>query len=211
VRKPIDSAIVLAISTAILYSWSTANFHGYLTTAKLDSDMMERSFHQVIYSGLVLSFGPILFALISYACALFVYSHAIFPCYIDYVRSGIGAKRKVVKFRRFWVGKRIAPAIERREKSRFNKVGVYTLLALLFIISLVYFEKKGSLQANEVLGNYLTNNEKSDGIIEVNINNTKKIMRFLACGEKNCAGIEVDSRRIYYFPQSSGFSFVYSK
>lgn len=41
-KKPIDSAILLAACTALLYSWSTANYHGFLTTVGLDSDMMER-------------------------------------------------------------------------------------------------------------------------------------------------------------------------
>ena len=54
----IDSAIFLAGFTAVLYAWSTAYYNGYLHVLHLDSDMMERSFHQVIYNGLLISFSP---------------------------------------------------------------------------------------------------------------------------------------------------------
>lgn len=208
-RKPIDSAILLAVCTALLYSWSTANYHGFLTTVGLDSDMMERSFHQVIYSGLVVSFVPILLMLFFVAFALFIWSHTILPSYTDWVRGSVNSKRRVIKFRRYWIGKRITPTIEKNEKSRFNRAAIYSLSGFVFIVSLVYFENKGQQQAKDIIAKHLAGENNPSNMISVVIGGNNKTLRYLSCGVKNCAGIEDDSNRIYYFSQSSGHSFIY--
>lgn len=208
-KKPIDSAILLAACTALLYSWSTANYHGFLTTVGLDSDMMERSFHQVIYSGLVVSFAPILLMLFLVAFVSFIWSHAILPSYIDWVRASVKSKRRVIKFRRYWIGKRITPTIEKNEKSRFNRAAIYSLSGFVFIVSLVYFENKGQQQAKDIIAKHLAGENNPGNMISVVIGSNDKTLRYLSCGAKNCAGIEDDSNRIYYFSQSSGHSFIY--
>lgn len=208
-RKPLDSAIFLAACTALLYSWSTANYHGFLTTVNLDSDMMERSFHQVIYSGLVVSFGPILLIFFLIAITLFFWSHAILPSYIDWVRGSVKSKRRVVKFRRYWIGKRITPAIEKQEKKRFNYAALYSLSCFAFIVSLVYFENKGHQQAKDILAKHMADDNSTASMVSVVIGENEKSLRYLGCGAKNCAGIERNSNRVYYFSQSSGYSFIY--
>ena len=207
--KSIDSAIFLAVCTALLYSWSTANYHGFLIAASLDSDMMERSFQQVIYGGLIVSFGPILLMLFIASLSLYFWSHAILPSYIDWVRSSVRSKRRVIKFRRFWIGKRITPAIEKQEKSRFNRIALYSLSGVAFILSLVYFENKGQQQANEVLEKHMASDNSPGSMITVSINKSEKTLRYLGCGAKNCAGIEKKSNKVYYFPQSVGYSYTY--
>lgn len=208
--KSVDSAILLAVCTAILYSWSTANYHGFLITANLDSDMMERSFHQVIYGGLVISFGPILLMLVVASPSLFFWSHAILPSYIDWVRGSIRSKRRVIKFRRYWVGKRITPVIEKQEKSRFNRIAVYSIAGVVFICSLAYFENKGQQQASEIIEKHIASDNSPSSMITVLINKGEKTLRYLGCGAKNCAGIKEKSNKIYYFSQSSGYSFTYA-
>ncbi|ATD07094.1 hypothetical protein SIO17_08605 [Pseudoalteromonas piscicida] len=208
--KPIDSAIFLAVCTALLYSWSTANYHGFLISVRLDSDMMERSFHQVIYGGLIISFGPILLTLVVASLSLYFWSHAILPSYIDWVRGSIRSKRRVIKFRRYWIGKRISPAIEKQEKSRFNRITFYSLAGLAFIFSLAYFENKGQQQAAEILEKHMADDNSSGSMITVFINKSEKTLRYLGCGAKNCAGIEEKSNKVYYFSQSSGYSFTYT-
>ncbi len=209
-RKPMDSAILLAVCTALLYSWSTANYHGFLTTVSLDSDMMERSFHQVIYSGLVVSFGPVLLMLFLVTFTLYIWSHAVLPSYIDWVRGSIKTKRRIIRFRRYWIGKRISPAIEKHEKSRFNHAALCSLAGVVFILSLVYFEDLGQQQAKDIITKHATEENSLGSMISVVINKKEKSLRYLSCGEKNCAGIEAKSNKIYYFSQSSGYSFSYA-
>ncbi|WP_028672441.1 hypothetical protein [Saccharospirillum impatiens] len=210
-RKPIDSAIFLGACTAILYSWSTANYHGFLKAASLDSDMMERSFHQVIYGGLVISFGPILLMLLVVSLSLFFWSHAVLPSYIDWVRGSVKSKRRVIKIRRYWIGKRTAPSIEKQEKFRFNRVALCSLAGVGFVLSLAYFEYKGYQQANEVIYKHMASNNSPGSMIAVLINKSEKELRYLGCGAKNCAGIEENTNKVYYFTQSSGYSFTYTR
>lgn len=208
-RKSIDSAVLLATCTAVLYSWSTANYHGFLITVNLDPDMMERSFHQVIYSGFLVSFGSILSILFLIALSLLLWSHGILPDYIKYVRSSIKSKRRIIKFRHYWMGNKIISALEKQERNRFNYFLLYSFIGLAFILSLVYFEGKGQQHAKNIIERHLSGENDPTAIISVVIDDHKKILRYLGCGAKNCAGIEEETNRIYYFSQSSGYSVIY--
>ena len=77
------------------------------------------------------------------AFALDLWSHAILPSYIDWVSGGVRSKKRIIQIRRYWIGKRVTPAIEKQEKSRFNHIALYSLAGLAFILSLVSFEDKG--------------------------------------------------------------------
>lgn len=206
-RRSIDGAIFLAGLTAILYTWSTAAYNGYLDVAKLDADMMERSFHQVIYGGLLVSFGPILLLAILSAIALYVYSHALLPSYIDWIRGSVKIKRKVVKVRRFWVGKRNSPPVELRAKSIFSKAALLTLFGVAYICSLVYFERNGSQKAKDDIETHIKHENKPVQMIKVELNQKMRILKLLKCGARNCAGIEEDTNEIYYFPSFNSFSY----
>lgn len=210
-RKNIDSAMLIAICTAILYSWSTANYQGFLSTAKLDPDIMERSFHQVIYSGLLISFAPIIITIIIATVFIFIYAHALLPMYIDYLKTGIKAKRNIINLKYFWVGKRKTPQIEIRARKFFNRVACLSLVAIVFIGTMFFAEAKGSKKAKDLLKDHFDVNKHKYSSIEVEIDGEKKELRGLACGVKNCAGIHASSNIIYYFPILSGFSYVYKK
>jgi len=210
VTKFIDSAILLTVCSALLFSWSTAHYHGFLVTAQLDSDLMERSFHQVIYSGLVLAIFPLFIISFSVSALLYCYSHMLLPEYVNLVRRSYKVKRKVVKLRKFWVGKRVAPDIEKREKKRFNHFFIIFVVATSFLISLVYFENKGQSHAKETLEFHQKGETSSKNTILVPYKKGSKTLHYLGCGSKNCAGIEPKTNRIFYFSQSTGFSFVHA-
>ena len=116
-RKTFDSAFLLALITAVVYCWSTARYNGFLHAANLDTDMMERNFHQVMYSGLVISFKYLLEFLIVVTLIWLLYAHLILPIYVDCLRNSIKLRRKAVKLRRFCLGKRKDTIIEKREKN----------------------------------------------------------------------------------------------
>ena len=207
--KFIDSAVFLVVCTAVLFSWSTANYNGFLLVAGLDTDMMERSFHQVIYSGFILSFGPVVLILIILLVSLYLYSHAILPAYVDLLRGSYKLKRKAVKIRNFLSGERETPELERKAKIMFNRFAIVCVVATAFISGLVYFEMKGQSGAKKILQNHLKGIASQRSMISVKINDTEKTLRYLSCGSKNCAGIEEKTNKVYYFSESSGFSFVH--
>lgn len=208
-KRTIDSAIFLAVITALLFSWSTAHYHGFLRVAQLDPDTMERSFYQAIYSGMVVSFLPILLLLFFTTVILFVYSHTILPIYIDYVRSGVKAKRRVVKSRRYWIGKRVSPSVEVNSKNHFNKSALFAFSGGLFILSLVYFERQGQDTATEILNAHLSGENSPSNMVTVKVDGETKVLTYLGCGSNNCAGIEEKTNIVFIFPQSNGYSFKY--
>ncbi|OZG73095.1 hypothetical protein BTA51_11400 [Hahella sp. CCB-MM4] len=210
-KRSIDSAIFLAAFTGLLYTWSTAYYHGYLGVMGLDADMMERSFHQVIYGGLLNSFSPIFAILLLATPILFLYSNAVLPSYIDWVRGSVRAKKRVIKFRHFWFGKRNEAYVERRAKKITSNVAIFTAFVFLYIVSLVYFEHKGVIKAKAILEKHVTGKNKFTDMINVVIGDDRKFLRFLACGENNCAGIENKSNYIYYFSSSSGYSYLHQE
>lgn len=208
-KNGVDSTIFLAGLTAALYTWSTAHYNGFLNVLRLDSDMMERSFHQVIYNGLIVSFAPVLLGLILFAFLLYLYSYALLPSYMNWVRGSIGAKRKVIKVRRFWFGKRKRPAAELRAKAIFVKVAILALFGFLYIISLAYFESEGKMKAKTLIESHLEGKNKKINMVNIQINKKEKTLRFLGCGTRNCAGIEESTNLIFYYPSSIGYSYLH--
>lgn len=57
--KFIDSAAFIAILTSYFYCVGTVYTNGYLGVFGLDSDLLERNFHQVIYSGFISAYSGI--------------------------------------------------------------------------------------------------------------------------------------------------------
>lgn len=210
-RLSLDSAVFLAGFTAVLYTWSTAYYNGFLGVLRLDADMMERSFHQVIYSGLLISFAPALLILIFSAFLSYLYSHGLLPAYIDWVRKSIQSKRKAVKLRRFWFGKRNSPPIELRAKAFFTKIALLTLLGILYVTSLVYFEFEGKKGAKELIEAHMAGKNKPNQMIKTRINKEEKSLIFLGCGTRNCAGIEEKTNLIFYYASSLSYSYPHQE
>jgi len=165
----------------------------------------------VIYGGFIVSFGEIIIMLFVITCVLYLWSHAIFPSYIDRVRGSVRSKRRVIKFRHDWVGNRIPSIIEKKAKSRSNNAALYLLSSLVFLLSLLYFEDKGGQKAKEIIEKHVAVEISQGSMVSVVIGKDEKILRYLTCGAKNCAGIEQKSNKIYYFSQSSGHSFSYAQ
>ena len=204
-----DSAVFIAGFTALLYTWSTAFHHGFLYTLRLDADMMERSFHQVIYSGLLISVAPVIILLLFSAFILFLYSHLMLPSYIDWAKKSIKTKRKIVKFRRSWLGKRSSPPIELRAKALFAKVALFAFVGFFYVVSLAYFESLGNDYANDTIRNHLESKNDPTEIVKLKIDKEERNLRFLGCGSRVCAGIEEDTNLVVYYSSSMGYSYLY--
>ncbi len=170
---------------------------------------MERNFHQVIYSGLLISFVPIITILLLAWTALLIWSHLILPTYVDWIRRKFSHRRKMVKFRRFWFGRRNEAEIEKSAKSLFTRVSIGLLLSVFYILSLIYFESIGTNKAEVVLDNHNSSKNKTEHMIQVEIENKLKKLRFLACGARTCAGIEEETNLVYYFSATTSYSFLH--
>jgi len=206
-KRLLESAVFLAISTAILFSWSTAHYHGYLDVTKLSPEMMTKNFNQIVYDGFVRSGFPITLLLLLIAAVLFLYSHMILPAWIDHLRGSFKAKRFAVKLQRHFIGRRVDTDYEKKSKSNFNTAAVSFIALFIFMMSLVIFDAYGRAKAQNIYNELKEGKFAENSIIEVKIDNKLRTLRFLECGSKNCAGIEPKTNSIYYFPQSIGYRF----
>lgn len=210
INKLIDSGLIITFATAFLYCVSTAQNGGYLSVLLLDTDILDRNLDQILYNGFIISFYPVTMGIFIYLCWRFVFSHMILPEFIDWLRHSYSARRKVVKLKKTWFGRRKDSPLEIHEKYKTRKVGFYFMLFICFILSLVYFEKQGKKGAMELLQSIESNRIAETNLINVNIDDEIRHLHLLVCGARNCAGIESETKRIYYFPQM-GHSYRYEK
>ncbi|MCE8017705.1 hypothetical protein HOP62_16625 [Halomonas sp. MCCC 1A17488] len=209
-KMGVDSAIFLAAFTALLYTWSTAYYHGYIGVLNLNADMMERNFHQIIYDGFLISFAPVLVILIISAMCLWAYSHAVLPSYTDWLKSSVGRKRKVVRVRRLFFGCRGETVLELRAKSSTVKAALFAFAGIFYIVSLGFFDREGKVRAEEFLSVIASEDHHYSRVINAQVGGEIKKLIFIRCGVRNCAGLEKNEGVIYYFDSSSGYSFTYA-
>ncbi len=207
-----ESGLILALATVFLYCAGSAEYGGYLGTLFLDPDVLNRDFHEILYRGFVVSFDLIIKVFLVYVAGRYAYSYGILPEYNDRKWHRFSAPRKVKKFKKSWFKSSNATwresPLEIREKQHAHAAAIYGLLFFVFIWSLVHFERHGKETAEALLLNIRLNQTVESNFIDVNINNEKKHLYFLACGARNCAGMEIETMKVYYFPQN-GHSYRY--
>ncbi len=198
----LNSAVLLAAATAYLYCVSTAHYGGYLSPLRLDADVLDRNFHQALYSGFLISFTPTFVVLFAYGAARLIYSHCVLPAINDLLRQSASRRRIFLKLRRGWFGKRKDSAYEKRQKQHTMSVLLYVAMAFAFIFSLVYFESLGKKAALVTLERMEANPQPISEMVRVKIDDQVRSLFYLACGARNCAGIEASTKMVYYFPQN---------
>jgi len=205
----LDSAVILAAITALLYTWSTAHYQGYLVSLRLDFDVMERNFHQILYNGLLISFFPMVVLACLGSFVLFTYSHLLIPFYVHQVRKSTRIKKSVVRYRISWFGRLNSPEIEVNAKGYFNQSLLVILFILFYLPSLIYFERLGVKRAKDLVANHYGGKNSAENMVNVKIQKKDKRLRFLGCGARNCAGIEEDTNLIFYYSISTGYSYLH--
>lgn len=84
------------------------------------------------------------------------------------------------------------------------------LFLTLFLGSFYWAYEKGKSRGGKIM-DYYENKDGGEGTeILVFIRGTQTRGVFIGCGAENCAAIERGTRRIFYFPQSLGYSFLLS-
>ena len=211
IKNPLlNSAVFLAAATGFLYCAGTAYFGGYLGSLRLDADVLDRNFHQVLYQGFFVSFGPVLLGLLAYLAVVLLYTGVVLPHLTDWLRTTPANKRRYVKARKRWIRKRKSTIAEKLQQQRLFGALRYTVLGILFILALVYFEWQGRKMASPILKQIGSQKiTDSSSIIHVKVNEQEKSLLYLGCGARNCAGLDLSSKTIYYFPQN-GHSYQYA-
>ncbi len=210
-KHPIlNSAVLLTAATAFLYCISTAYFGGYLHSLHLDADVLDRNFHQVLYNGFLISFTQVLVSTFVYAIVRILYSRVFLPSLTDWLRRARVNRRRYIKARRALFGKRKHTEVERRQRERTTTALGYCALSFVFFLVLVYFEGQGKKDALAIMKQIEAGKaEEVSSIVHVKIEDKVKNLFCLGCGARNCAGIDLASKTIYYF-QQNGHSYQYA-
>jgi hypothetical protein len=198
----IDSAILLALIPALLYAISTAYYNGYYVPLHLDADILDRNVQQSLYHGFIISFMPALYGLLAYIFLVFVFTHHLFPGFNDWLRHSQKRKRQFLKLKHVCLNKRKDSEIERRLKKHSYIVIFYCVIFVVLISALVYFESRGKKEAIAIFRKIENNAIQPSDLITVKIDD--KLMRLISlmCGARNCAGIDPNTKVIYYFSQN---------
>lgn len=207
-RDPLlDSGLALAAVTAFLYCASAAHTGGFNSRLGLDGDVLDRNFQQILYDGFLISFGPVLLALVVYTVLRFFYSDAVLPGINDALRKNWRRKRFVLKLKHRWYGKRKDSELELREKKHTRVAAAITGVAFILILSLVYFESKGTEAASQVRTKLEHKSFLQHEVVTVTVNGEVRKLLYLSCGARNCAGVDPETRIVQYFPQN-GHSYL---
>lgn len=201
-RRMLDSAVILALLTAFLFCVGTAKTRGFYSHFRLDSDVMDLGFHNVLYAGMIWSIVPVVKALTLLVATSFFYSHMVLPNVIDKLRGSFGFRRTYVKWKKRIYGKRKETSLERSAKKNTIRFFLVTLGLVLFIGFLAGVETEGKRQAEEVLAG----GHESD-LRKIVVNGDSRVLTFLSCGIRNCAAYDSKSGMIIYFDQAKGFSY----
>jgi len=196
--KLINSASLLAITTAFLYCASTAFTHGYMGYFGLDPDILERNFHRTIYDGMIKSIELKHLLWLPLGYVLYSTVNSSFKILLArYLREEFENGRKVRDFKEaVWLPTKKPPLLERLHSSKIQKQWTIVLLVILFFVSMMMLARNGKLHAETIANNIL------EGEYTALKPKKSNELYFLYCGSKNCAGLNPKTKEVVYFPQS---------
>ena len=113
-------------------------------------------------------------------------------------------KRKLEKLRRNPFDDRALYPIEKSTRAVAKSISLFSVISILAIISLAYFERKGISAAKAIIAAIELNRAT---IIHASIGGDQMDMYFLGCGNTLCAAVGVEPNIIHYIdPESYSFN-----
>ncbi len=200
-RFGFDSAVFLAASTAFFYCAGTALEKGYFRALELDSNMLERSPYETLFLGFLESSGYFLILLFIATSVSFIWQWALAP-YINFWLDSLPTRRAaLLKFISKMHGEQpLSEDEKRRKRSSF----VWLFAFVFFVAIFVAFSKieQTGIAGGMLLKQKIESNspELSKDMISVEIGNQTLPLLHLQCGSRNCAGLHLPTKTIYYFP-----------
>lgn len=196
----LNSAGLIVLTTAFLFASSTAYTNALLRRLGLDSDLMERSFHQVLYHGFIINLP--FFMLLPFM--LFVMAFIAYEIKSEMHRAfRVSNDRRFANARRFLRPLRRLGVKFRRESYLMRKLGDIKLAtwmtlssSVLCIFVIMHHERQGGIDAAEHIEKI-----KNGEIPLIYLDNDEIGYPFLYCGAKNCAAYDKEKDRIKYFTQ----------
>ena len=208
-RDPLmDSAVALAAITAFLYCVGTAYYGGYLSVLRLDTDVLDRNFNQTLYQGFLIIFAPAFVAIVVYAFYRLIEAYLVRPEINKWLLTSSKNKRSFLKIRPGFLRKRRGAMLDRPAKKHALAVLIIAAISVAFFLMLFHFETQGKKAALKILKKIDTKSvQPTDLMLLVRIDGQDRRLLDLGCGARNCAGIDLVTRTVIYFPQN-GHSYI---
>jgi hypothetical protein len=195
--------IIFVCISAYFFAASTAYVNGYFRVLGLDSDLMARNLHEVLYHGMELSLIPFFKLLL---CSFFlIFVNSLYRVALSgYIYQNYTEAKKMIKRlnklkTKLKLQSKKARYLEKMHSKRVLKAGLSMIMFFIFVLVLGSYERKGESAAN-----FVKERIKSGEINRVNLESQKlgKNLGYLYCGSRNCAAIDIKKNSIVYFPQN---------
>lgn len=209
-RAPLwNGGLALALATAALYCVSTAYYGGFMGVLRLDADVLDRNFHQILYHGFLTAFVPAFQVLAVIGITLFASAMLGTPALNAFLRKRWSRRRLFVLLRKELTPNRLATSFEIRQRKLAGYALIYLAIAMLVIYSLAHFDRLGKDAAEKLLAK-LEHPIPDSTFVTVKIDGQMHRLLYLACGARNCAGLDPATHVVHYFPQN-GHAFRHPK
>ncbi|MBW3529182.1 hypothetical protein KO533_21815 [Shewanella sp. NKUCC05_KAH] len=212
-----NSAIFITLTTAFFYCCSSFYVNGYFRVLGLDSDVLERNFHSIVFDGFTLSLNKSV--TIFYLLVVTFWLRAIFISEVSRITKNDSNLKKCIRFKRK-IYKRL------NFKGKYSSWPSWPYLApafraLMFFVSFVVivlglksFQADGMNNAMYIKNHIVEEfSEKQKPITSAtkehpfNMVTSLKAelnqpLYLLYCGSRMCAGFDLESEEVVYFPQT---------
>lgn len=215
-----NSAIIVTLITAFFYCSSMVYTLAYLRYLGLDSDVLERSFHAVVYQGFM--FNLQLMISISFGIIGFAAGRVFL---IIKLRHSIKMKRKIVYYKRKLLSflfneNRVLDGLDKSlimEMISVAKIFISLIMALIVLVMIEQNGVKAAGDVNKIIACQLIERDKQNpshakadtprvSTIIPSIYQPDSELMFLYCGSRMCAGFDFDEEQVIYFPHT-GFTY----
>jgi hypothetical protein len=191
-----DSALLLAILTTILYCIGTSHFYGLLNGLNTDPNLIERSFHQIIYYGAL--------TLLNTTATFVLYVSVVLMTL--YVATAIGLLEFNWTFRRKRRLVRLRRRIRRIPIPQNNLLRHSTVVCLVFMMAigcLIFFQSAGHQQALRFISELEDKNNDNPEKITVRLDSMEVELFRVACGTTRCLGVEANKMQVRVFEKNA--------
>ncbi|MFM5151231.1 hypothetical protein [Aeromonas hydrophila] len=196
----LNSAGLIVLTTAFLFASSTAYTSALLRRLGLDSDLMERSFHQVLYHGFIIN----LLFLMALPLFLFFISFIAYEIKDQMHRAFRGSNSKrFVYARKFLKPLRKVGIKFKRESYIMRRLGTIRLAtwmtlscSVFFVFVIAHHEQQGG---EDAVANIESIKKGETPLVYIDGDETG--YPFLYCGARNCAVYDKENDRVKYFAQ----------
>lgn len=204
INKYIDSALVLAFITAVLYCAYNRYLVGFYSELGINYEIIDKNIYQGLFSGLHVIFRP----LFKFICTTFLYSFSLLILMV---------KLKTLGFFEYLKNKKLIYDIYCEISNyikldgNFDYLKKFTMSLLLLIAAMMItsysldsFSKYGLNGAIEMLKDIKMNKSKYNQI-NIKIDNNTMKLYIISCGDNKCAGYDDLNRKIYFFDKTNNF------